>query len=226
MQPALPYVPYLRGMFQHAEDTACFFTHERITAHHEAGHAVAAYVVGIPLESITVTSEDVENGSFVNGLVQPATLTWGRAARRPTWRRIRDGIMICAGPAAERRFRLSENLPMCLLRYTEGDHDAMRGHERALSGAGHDYRPFTRLSWYAAQRLMNDDRAWNAACETADEIIHGYVPDYSECETTGRKTTIYSLPLHHFYAICRKHGLSHGMLKRRRPATDDQPKPA
>jgi len=66
----------------------------QIAAHHEAGHAVIALVLDIPVRYASI---------------EPRKNTWGRVAHGPAESRDLELILAVAGPQAQRRFAPRSN---------------------------------------------------------------------------------------------------------------------
>jgi hypothetical protein len=64
-----------------------------IAAHHEAGHAVGAFFLGIPIRTVTIEGEGSGDGSFDTGV------TWGQTKANGNWC---DCAVVCwLGPVGE-----------------------------------------------------------------------------------------------------------------------------
>ena len=78
------------------------------------------------------------------------------------------GINICAGPAAERRFRIESGLPLAMLDATQGDHHQIdNGYAKRL---GQSRFAFLRAAWARAQKAIECDPIWNSINDVAEAL--------------------------------------------------------
>jgi hypothetical protein len=120
-------------LFEH--EAACF---------HEAGHAVVGYLLGYGISHVEVSVNVVPDpndpdttGFSFGGLYKEAKRAHEASVRAikqgNTPAALKYGIMTCAGPAAEYRYRRAAGLPMRLLLATEGvEGGAKSGHPAAM----------------------------------------------------------------------------------------------
>jgi hypothetical protein len=99
---------------------------------HEAGHAVIGYLLGQGCSSITVSVHYIHDETGKISGVGYGGIVMSKTAHRQVTLDIRNGrftrtlmhcgISFAAGPAAERRFRLTSEMPLRLAFATLGDH--------------------------------------------------------------------------------------------------------
>jgi hypothetical protein len=115
------------------------------TQYHEAGHAVLMYALGLGCTGVSLTQETkhlpdesmgVTYGGCANG-----RKTWvshvGRLVNRGslTAEVIAQGVASAAGPAAERKYRLSAGVSLSMRGATEGDHHKIETSPRGSSSS-------------------------------------------------------------------------------------------
>ena len=136
-RPARPplFCSYLDGMFAHeplGEGIGAWWSETMATRYHEAGHAVVGYALGMGCTSIEIKeSYDIYDGKLgvaVGGRVQGAPSIGKRLKKqieKGAWCRatLIHGVNTCAGPAAERKYRILNDQPMDMLGAIEGDHN-------------------------------------------------------------------------------------------------------
>jgi hypothetical protein len=191
------------------------------TCFHEAGHAVAGYMLGFGLSSVSVTVECArlpENpeklGYRFPGLYMQAkrpTARWGRAIRERGYGHaaLAFGCMTCAGPVAELRFLTYNDMPRQMLGATIGDHEAVDRIGKYLDNGGNGrFRPrdrfaFRRLSWREAQKLIHREDVWDAVGELAYALQEGL---YDWPEAPGQATSL--IPGSTARSIIRRAGIA------------------
>lgn len=138
------------------------------TAYHEAGHAVAAYLLHWPIRSVAIVpSEDGET----LGMCRLAG--WGRRTS-PEWdaspwtiRRVRRCIMhYLAGHVAERRVRGRNNW-----QGSRGDLMSATYMVMYLVGSPEETGPEMDRLWRATEQLLNESRAWAAVMALAEALL-------------------------------------------------------
>jgi hypothetical protein len=132
---------------------------------HEAGHAVVGITRGLGLESVSITAHCLEDGRIAFGgmsVISPkeyhrlvAGIERGDLAAC-----LKSGVMTCAGPAAERRYRVDQGLPQRALFTAGRDHHAIDDCIAKRLGERRD--AFLRLCWAQAQRAVLVDSVWQA----------------------------------------------------------------
>ena len=214
---------YSTGMFGHDPAVRKF---DSLEAHlveislveiHEAGHAVMQYALGFGCTGITLTIEiflrEGEQTIGYTGKCFPKKDRNRRLARRFFEQGILDdsaiayGVSLTAGPAAERKFRLRNRLPLDLLRSTRGDHEAVERVAKSLhQKGGHDRFGYQDDVWRRAQLGMENETIWNAVEQLGGELKNWWPLE----EGTGTFTS--TLPGPQARAIMRQSGIVPGML--------------
>jgi hypothetical protein len=137
------------------EGFARFLYGRSAACHHEAGHAVAGYVLGLGCIGIAVTvTEEFDAGlnttsSRFSGWASPRNRGI-RANKATPSQLVAYGVFTCAGPAAERRYRIARDLPIQMVGGTIGDRDHIDVMAR-LCANGDAYREHV---WLEAQRIV------------------------------------------------------------------------
>jgi hypothetical protein len=161
------------------------------TCFHEAGHAVVGYMVGFGLSSVSVTVEcgplaegSEQLGYRFPGVYMNAKRQTARAAkeireRGYCWAALANGVMSCAGPAAELRYLTHQGMPRRLLWATIWDHEAVDRTAKYLESGGsgrfrsRDRFAFRRLAWREAQKLIHREEVWTAIADLAFALHDG-----------------------------------------------------
>lgn len=176
-----PQCGYVEGMFSIEdipEDLSPFASYFETEAAcvHEAGHAVVGYAMGLGCTSVSITfNAFMDDGRLMVGIGGAARGAMRAGARdsasikrgRPAGARaagVRQAVFACAGPAAERRYRLEIGAPLRLLLASEGDHVDVDGIACTLEGRGiipdgHDFRDD---AWRDAQAWVDRPDIWTA----------------------------------------------------------------
>ena len=144
------------------------------TAHHEAGHAVAAYQLGQPIKSVTIIPDDDSLGSVSTGPyfsgdewdqligVNSEDISGGMQQR------LENDVLVClVGPAAQKRFNLfgyrkghgeqDRKIAMNWLKLLEGDNQIL----------GYYFRMFDLRARNFVQRSTN----WGLICHLAETLL-------------------------------------------------------
>jgi hypothetical protein len=117
------------------------------------------------------------------------------------------GVSHTAGPAAERKFRLRNRLPLDMLGTTWGDYEAVERAAKSLQRIGaHDRFGYQDDVWRRAQLGMENETIWNALEQLARELNNLWPLE----EGTGTFTN--ALPGSQARAIMRRSGVVPGML--------------
>ncbi len=144
------------------------------TAHHEAGHAVAAYQLGQPIKSVTIIPDDDSLGSVSTGPyfsgdewdqligVNSKDISGGMQQRLEN-----DVLVSLVGPAAQKRFNpfgyrkfhgeQDRKIAMNWLEKLEGDNIIL----------GHYFRMFDLRAHNFVQRSTN----WGLICHLAETLL-------------------------------------------------------
>jgi hypothetical protein len=202
---------YHSGMFaneprgqEHAFDA--FFEAEA-ARFHEAGHAVVGYALGLGCSSVGVFVDcryqnDGSLGYGFGGVALVAKTNQRRflsAANRGSIPHLLAlGIQICAGPAAERRFRIKMELPLAMLGATVGDHRQVDDGLAKILGARRF--AFLRAAWARAQKAIECDPIWSSIAEVAGALE---LPEWPE----GPGVEKIELPGSLVRSIARRHGV-------------------
>jgi ATP-dependent Zn protease len=141
------------------------------TAYHEAGHAVAALMLGLPLEEVSITM-DGEHG-LVGGThcrprlahLDPDT-HWGRVSPEDAGQ-LRAAIMVsCAGPLAEAR---------CTGRFTwrcgEGDRETAMEYARYMRHDPAAFQAYLDAIFRQTAELINATRTWPLVEAVAQALL-------------------------------------------------------
>jgi hypothetical protein len=146
------------------------------TAYHEAGHAVAAFLLRVPFEIgvITIVPEDGADGCFTHAnLLKGIDLEWEDSDQDPDQARIgvEKTILIClSGMEAQRRHRAS----------SVRSHHARADYEKAVDLAGRIFGSSEVIAAYMkfllarAKSQFNRPGSWKAVEVLAGELMkHG-----------------------------------------------------
>jgi hypothetical protein len=166
-------------------------------AHHEAGHAVVGYALGLGLPSVSLRYIQQGRNTSFGGLV-PCSKTWVdglilellryRQSRPNNWRgrAVSDAVSSAAGPAAERKFCIETETPLRLSRSAESDHERIDLLGKTMGKARFALR---RFAWRRAQLAIEHPAVWDAISEIAqwldeaiscndrcfdDDVLHGF----------------------------------------------------
>ena len=227
---------YFEGMFANeprVEHTSEFFGNladhigqREATQHHEAGHAVLMYALGLGCAGVSLTLETkhLPDGSRT-------TAYSGCANRRKTWvshvgrlinrgsltaEVIAEGVAFAAGAAAERKYRLSANVSLSMLGATESDHHRIEGVAKTLQfTGGHDRYAYEEMVWSRAQQALEIDVIWNAVEALAESLRWPW-----EADEVGVFTETMAGPTAR--AIMRRLGVRPGILDSLLVVTKDQ----
>ncbi|MEJ0093144.1 MAG: hypothetical protein WDN46_06860 [Methylocella sp.] len=150
------------------------------TCFHEAGHAVIDYALGMGCASVSIEANyaiqaDGKLGVRYGGLAMPSARMAqksGRQIKRNVWNEaiLIFGVVNCAGPAAERKFRFLHDMPQRLLFASEGDHSNVDAAGKRLEMSGRCSFAYRRLTWRVAQRYLDQEAVWGAIEVLADEL--------------------------------------------------------
>lgn len=182
------------------------------TCIHEAGHAVAGFLQGYGCTFVEITFiQTIIEGQLMGGFAGEAQYSAKKRRKAlPSIRNgdpaefIRDGITICAGPAAERRFRVERGLPL-LMAGSSGDHERLECSSEDLHGnAARSRLAFKRLCWQRAQALVRRPAVWTAMCMIAGELHNTFEWPRDDLE----QTATVRLPGATARAIMRRAGIS------------------
>jgi len=137
---------------------------DRFAAHHEAGHAVAAYAIGREIHSVTI--DEGGGGASLHQSPIYGQMLEGEAA----WNVIEEMVIAFAGPAAQRRVQPGCKVPSsdretveALLANAEGLTQSER--ERVLRQAKKEARKLIDRHWHQVEmvaagllehRVLND----------------------------------------------------------------------
>jgi hypothetical protein len=146
---------------------------------HESGHAVVQYALGLGCSAISLMITKVmRNGnelSYCHGSCASNRVTVRGIVSRIARGNINAGVLAhgiatAAGPAAERKYYLSQGLPFRMLSSTEADRNDIDGTDRKLASAGRNRFAYRRLVWRRAQLALENEIIWNAVQEMADAL--------------------------------------------------------
>ena len=149
-------------------------------AFHEAGRAVAGYALSFGCASVEVTinhrTVEIDDGeaslwgftgvSYASKREHKLAVAAMRAGSLQA--AIALGVGICAGPAAERRFRIETGMPQRLLEATVDDHRAVD--DRIAKNLGDRRFAYLRLVWANAQCLIDQEPVWPDISNVADRL--------------------------------------------------------
>ena len=147
------------------------------TAYHEAGHAVVQYALGwgirdIGMRTRIVHDKDNEKGITYSGVcyvTHSCNARVNQALRRGQfcWDLLVLGIKAAAGPAAERKYCLSDDVPVRTRLTSEGDREQIDYAAFRLLRNGRNPDAFRRLVWRQAQLILEDQIIWQTVSELA-----------------------------------------------------------
>jgi hypothetical protein len=215
-------------MFAHDPATEGFATEwveMESACHHEAGHAIVAYALGIGIEHATVFRRITwRDGNQYFGYGGRVDFKRGRYADpnnilRHKYRQahFREGVLTAAGPAAERRRLLEGQSPQRSLFSSCGDHETIDAIGKALAMKGRCRFAYRRLVWYAALKCISIDQIWEAIEELAEDIA-----DELACAEDEHPDSDFhegKLETDHIHRICRRHKIKRGMLNKAAAST-------
>lgn len=181
---------YWNGMFacEPPHEYEAFFA-STVTAHHEAGHAVAAYVLGLGIGrrgvGIRETYKPAEK-TFSSGGVVFSTKAERRRVKALLKRGTYDPILAkvaiasAAGPAAELKHCRQVGAPARTLGASEGDHNMISCiGKNVLDRSPYFRSALERFAWHQAQLLLEQPPVWDAVCYLA-----GWLDGPEQDETT------------------------------------------
>jgi hypothetical protein len=139
-------------------------------AYHEAGHAVAAYVLRLPVRGVSI-SEDEDASGRVEYAPPPASFrpdVWYGEARRTEHRIEAHIIRALAGPAAEARWIGRRNHVGA-----SGDYRAARDLADYVAGDPSGEGAWRYVAWleYRAEDLVQREHYWAAIEALAAELL-------------------------------------------------------
>jgi hypothetical protein len=178
-------------------------------AYHEAGHAVIGYLLGFGISqvSVVVTCCPVDGdpsklGYAFSGRYEGAKRAAAQASREIKRRgygqaALNYGILTCAGPAAELRYRRETGLPLHLLGATDGDHELVDKVAKHLDRGGRPvatFRPrsgsaYRRLVWREALKAAYRPDVWDARTEKLTSADVGGDPEARERRAQRRSSS-------------------------------------
>lgn len=171
------------------------FWEQEATAIHEAGHAVAAWLLGIEYQSIEITMHTCGE----------RLIAWSGACIADEDRRFLKlprgygpiyrvhGIIALAGPAAERKYRLFHDLPMH--KGNGGDHEMFDNQlGKSLEAAGRNSYAFSRMIWRRAQTIMEIEQVWDAVSELGLRLTSLMDEEIDATDGTPPRPITVSLP--------------------------------
>jgi len=139
----------------------------RSAAYHEAGHAVAAFQMGLKTKAILLIAKDGSPGrhslrSYIGGMSR----NLGRGPRAQ--RRAENLAFVClAGPAAQRRFS-----PKSIRRYTsETDRRQAIDLLSRFTNSDEELRAYCRLLEARTRRTIARPEAWRLVEGLADRLL-------------------------------------------------------
>ncbi len=218
---------YFEGMFayepkvEHAHepvgDAVAHIVEMEATQYHEAGHAVLMYALGLGCAGVHLTKKmlrlpDGSMGVTYSGCVNGRKTLVSRVYRLIdrgflTAEVIAEGVAFAAGPAAERKYRLSADASLCMLGATEGDHHQIESIAKTLQLiGGHDRYAYEETVWSRAQQALEIDVIWNAVEALAEALEWPF-----EVDDVGVFTETMAGPTAR--AIMRRLGVRPGMLE-------------
>ncbi len=218
---------YAAGMFScvsgprptRSLDMVTYLTETELVEIHEAGHAVADFALGRGCEGISLEERRlIKDGGMTvayTGIVHPKKAK--RGAHRNFERGVLDetiiafGVTVAAGPAAERKYRLREGLPLDMVGYTAGDHQLIETVAKTLARVGgHDRAAYQEEVWRRAQAMMEDATIWGAVIELAG-CLKG-LWEWIEPPDGGEGIFSETMPGAEAREIMRRAGVTPGML--------------
>lgn len=212
-------VSYFEGMFTNEplRNSGFFAVASELeaTCYHEASHAVVDYMFGRPLASVGVAAscdqnEDGELSVAYHGEVKVCGSDWIRVDFNYRRQHFILGCAAAAGPAGERRYRYEAGIPQRLLGASEGDHRSIDTIAKVLAARGRSRYAYQRLVWRYAQRLIGHQQVWDAISDVADDLYSE--ASYGLALDAPGEAWVYAAPSE-IYGVCRRHGISRGMLR-------------
>jgi hypothetical protein len=225
------YCKFFEGMFSnepHLESEngkiGELFLEPAATGMHEAGHAVVGYALGWGCSFVSINLEYAESENCGLGVAYGGMAKHAKQDRRamPQIRRgygpamLTNGILTCAGPAAERKYRFLNGLPLRSLDTAGGDYAAVDGLARMLEQQGRSRGGYAlkRLVWRLAQRAVDNEAIWAAISEIGEELawrITDVEAERGDDPKIGDRTET-KMGGHQARAIMRGAGVAPGML--------------
>lgn len=158
---------------------AAYFHHRQATSIHEAGHAVAAVLAGMPVKAVYVfPSGSKGNAGRVTFDMRPYRQLAVRLFVRGARSLAKEIVVSFAGPVAELRFH-----PAHVFSGAKGDREIAE----VISKFAEEWRIGDRFEWFdggwrEACRMFRDERVWAAATEIADSLENSMAWDFSNAE--------------------------------------------
>jgi hypothetical protein len=153
-------------------------------AYHEAGHAVLDHALGFGIERVSVgtTTRADGGGRAFHGVSQTTKASSARIKRRLNAGRFHSdllsyGIVLAAGAAAERKYRLRYNLPQRIRFGASEDKEAIYYVTRQLTKNGQNEWAFPQLVWRRAQLALEHPMIWSAVSALAEHLWQNWPDD-------------------------------------------------
>jgi hypothetical protein len=211
-------------MFAHEDlnDLTIFFF-DNIVAHHEAGHAVVGYALGIGTHCIQMRTQysPVESTCAPHGCWIPSKRhkaefrrnvnRWEADPNAFSHQFVLHGIATAAGAAAEYKYCRAEGLAHRALFGTDGDHKYIESTDKELfRRAGRNGYSFQRLVWQKTRKVLEHPNIWKAVCALGYILADEYSP-YEDGDATGDYSAFSNMPGSVARSIMHRHGVRKGM---------------
>ena len=149
-----------------------FLEDSLLTAFHEAGHAVACYLLGYLCIRIEMHDDGQSEVILSRKFISRVNATLHRKRLLTAWPKhlIDNGILTCAGPAAELRICKQHNMRIRQRDSTRGDHEIIETITKAPTTCNLNRWDFQNRVWREAETMIATAAPWKGVTALAGEL--------------------------------------------------------